>query len=120
MAASTIAPIAIAIPPKPRTGPEWRDKGGEATPLLLAGASERERRVATWIPQPLTRRLLVRKTIRIMSLSDARKARAETALNEKKTRLETAQKRGRNMKPNRTLSPRHGAPTSPSSGKTIR
>jgi len=48
-------------------------------PLLLAGASERERRAATWIPQPLTRRLLVRKTIRIMSLSDARKARAETA-----------------------------------------
>ena len=83
MAASTIAPIAIAIPPKPRTGPEWRDKGGEATPLLLAGASERERRAATWIPQPLTRRLLVRKTIRIMSLSDARKARAETAFKRK-------------------------------------
>src|SRR6516162_9760338 len=35
---------------------------GEATPLLLAGASERERRAATWIPQPLTRRLLVGKT----------------------------------------------------------
>jgi hypothetical protein len=40
-------------------------KGGEGTPLLLAGASERGRRAATWIPQPLTRRLLVRKTIRI-------------------------------------------------------
>ena len=57
--------------------------GGEAMPLLLAGASERERRAATWIPQPLTRRLLVRKTIRIMSLSDARKARAETAFKRK-------------------------------------
>ena len=52
-------------------------------PLLLAGASERERRAATWIPQPLTRRLLVGKTIRIMSLSDARKARAETAFKRK-------------------------------------
>jgi len=60
------------IPPKPRSD----------APII--GRSERtERRAATWIPQPLTRRLLVRKTIRIMSLSDARKARAETAFKRK-------------------------------------